>query len=37
MSELMNRRTALLVAVLVFFNVVIFGCLLLLLTGKVVP
>jgi len=37
MFDTIDRRTALLIALLVFFNVVIFGCLFLLLTGKVVP
>jgi hypothetical protein len=36
MFDVIDRRTLLLVLVLIFFNVVIFGCLLLLLTGKVV-
>jgi len=37
MFDIIDRRTALLIALLVFFNVVIFGCLFLLLTGKIVP
>jgi hypothetical protein len=39
MSDLlgrMNARTRLLLSVLLFFNVTIFGCLCLLLTGKMV-
>ena len=36
MFNWIDRRTALMVALLIFFNVVIFGCLALLLTGKVV-
>ena len=33
----MDRRSALLVSVLIFLNVAIFGCLFLMVTGKVVP
>lgn len=33
----MDRRNALLIAVLIFLNVAIFGCLFLMVTGKVVP
>lgn len=33
----MDRRSAFLVAVLIFLNVAIFGCLFLMVTGKVVP
>lgn len=33
----MDRRSALLVAVLIFLNVTIFGCLFLMVTGRVVP
>ena len=36
MFDWLDRRMGLLIAVLVFFNVVIFGCLLLLLAGKMV-
>jgi len=39
MSDLLGRmdaRTRLLLSVLLFFNVTIFGCLCLLLTGKMV-
>lgn len=37
MFNAIDRRSALLVAVLIFLNVAIFGCLFLMLTGKVVP
>lgn len=37
MLNSIDRRSALMVTLLIFFNVVIFGCLFLLLTGKVVP
>jgi hypothetical protein len=36
MLDFLDRRTLLIVLVLVFFNIVIFGCLFLLLTGKFV-
>ena len=36
MFDWLDRRTGLLIAILIFFNVLIFGCFLLLLTGKMV-
>ena len=37
MFDWLDRRNALLATLLIFFNVTIFGCLLLLVTGKIVP
>jgi hypothetical protein len=36
MFDWLDRRTGLLIAILIFFNVLIFGCFILLLTGKMV-
>jgi len=37
MSESLNIRHWLVIAVLVLINVLVFGCFILLLTGRVVP